>query len=203
MKTLLWIAAAIMAIFLIVDGVAVEIGWMKYVQTLGSVLFLAVFAFDKWIWRWKLLKGWFVKRPHIWGTWRVTIRSSYKKPGTDDVLPIIEGYMVVWQVYSRIRMKLFTKESASESLVAERIEKEDDSYELAVLYWNVPRLSVRDRSSIHLGGMILTVEEEPDSRMHGSYWTDRDTSGEIEMVDRRVSSFNSFEAAAKAFRVHG
>src|SRR4030042_3325189 len=201
--TVLVIAAVIWAILLLVDGVAVDIGWLKHVSTVAAILILVLVVFDKWVWRWRLLKGWFVKRPHVWGTWRATLHFSHVKPGTKKAMPPIEGYMVIWQVYSHIHMRLFTVESSSETLAVERLTGEDGLYVLAVVYRNTPRLSIRERSPIPLGAMMLTVEETPEPRMHGQYWTDRKSYGDITLTDRNTKMFQSFEAARRAFQQEG
>jgi hypothetical protein len=54
---------------------------------------------------------------------------------------------------------------------------------VAVLYRNDPKVSVRDRSPIHFGGMHLRVSGE--DALEGDYWTDRKTSGRLTL--KRVS----------------
>lgn len=197
--TTMLLVGVIWGVLLFLNGVTVELEWLKPASTVAGILTFMFIVFDRWVWRWKWLK-WFVKRPHVWGTWRVVLRSNYRKPGSKGPISPIEGYMTIWQVYSDIRVRLFTAESSSESVAVQRFAKTDGTCELAVIYENFPNQSVRKQSPIHFGAMILTVEESPESRLAGHYWTDRESGGEIEVTDRRKVMYWSYFAATKAFK---
>jgi SMODS-associating 2TM, beta-strand rich effector domain len=60
----------------------------------------------------------------------------------------------------------------------------DGVYGLYSIYRNTPRLSVRHRSPIHHGALMLDISGEPASQLEGFYWTDRRTMGELELDQR-------------------
>lgn len=92
-----------------------------------------------------------------------------------------------------------TAESTSE-LVAERILVAADGVSQTVgVYVNQPKLSVRERSAIHYGALLLDVHGDPPTSLEGSYWTDRDSRGTMHLTDRRRKVFSSYEEAARAF----
>jgi hypothetical protein len=66
-----------------------------------------------------------------------------------------------------------------ELLSVELLRSTDGSFRVAAIYRNEPKVEVRQRSPIHYGGMLLTVQGEPPSRLEGHYWTDRNTRGDL------------------------
>ena len=146
---------------------------------MNGYLVLILAAFDLWIWRISMLRGWFVKRPCIHGTWKASLQSQWTDPETGTAPPAIAAYIAIRQTYSMLSMRLMTEESTSEILGAEMVRAPDDTYRVAGVYRNEPRLSVRERSPIHYGAVLLQVEGEPASRLTGHYWTDRSSRGEV------------------------
>jgi hypothetical protein len=185
---------------LFINGVAVEISWLKHLSVVVPVLLVAIGVFDRWLWRLPWLNGWFANRPVLCGTWRVDLRSEWVNPATGAKPAPIICYMAVRQTFSSLSMRLMTAESASE-LVAERILVAGDGVSKVVgVYVNEPKLSVRDGSAIHYGALLLEVHGDPPSTLEGSYWTDRESRGTMRLADRRAKVFPSFEEANKAFQ---
>ena len=77
-------------------------------------------ALERVVWRWPWLHGWFVKRPDLHGTWKVTMRPRYIRPGETKPVAPITCYMSVTQTLTLLRMKLMTPESSS-VFIADRI----------------------------------------------------------------------------------
>ncbi len=198
-----FLAALLWGVLLIIDGVAVSISWLRHFSTVVGVLLFLLAGFDLWLWRLPFLQGWFVKRPDISGTWRVTIRSNWVDPSTGKTVEPIEGYMVVRQTFSSLSLRLMTSESVSELLGAEIIRAPDGTFRVTGVYRNEPKLSVRERSPIHHGAILLDVVGRPRSALKGHYWTDRGTSGELELTDRIKRILDEFETAREALNISG
>jgi hypothetical protein len=185
-------------VLLFINGVAVELVWLKHLSIVVPVLLVVLGIFDRWLWKQPWLNGWFANRPVLCGTWRVELKSEWVNPAT-GVKPAIICYMAVRQTFSSLSMRLMTAESTSE-LVAERILVAADGVSKAVgVYVNQPRLSVRERSAIHYGALLLDVHGDPPTSLDGSYWTDRDSRGTMHLTDRRPKVLSSYEEAARAF----
>lgn len=160
-----------------------------------TIVVYAVMAFDLWLWKLPILHGWFVKRPVISGTWKVTMRSNYKDPATKTVIPPVEGFMVIRQTFSTLSLRLLTPESSSELVGTEIVCSQDNLYCISGVYRNEPRFAVRDRSAIHYGAVWLKIIDEATKQVTGHYWTDRNTAGEIELMQRQRKKFQSFQTA--------
>lgn len=199
LSTILLIALSLWCILLVINGVAVSITWLRHLSIIAGALLLLLAAFDKWLWRLQFLQGWFVKRPNISGTWRTTISPKCSKPSEGEGTYTIESYMAIRQTFSSLSLRLMTNESASELLGADIIRSPDKVFRVAGIYRNEPKLSVRDRSQIHHGAVLLQVLGSPPSLLDGHYWTDRNTAGELRLTDHKKKVFHDFETARRAF----
>jgi len=199
LSTILVIAAVLWGATLIFAGVAVKVTWFQPFSVVVGILILILAAFDVWLWRISWLRGWFVKRPCIRGTWRASLQSQWVDPESGKRPPAIEAYIAIRQTYSLLSMRLMTEESASELLGAEMVRSVDGTCRIAGVYRNEPRLAVRERSPIHYGAVLLEVEGDPPVRLAGHYWTDRDSQGEVVTESHKTTVFPNFDAARKAF----
>jgi len=168
-----------------------------------TVVSAAMMAFDKWAWAWAIWRGWFVKRPDLRGTWRVTFQSNFVPQG-DGPAPPTAAYMVVRQTYSKLSMRLHTPESSSHLLGSEIVTNGDETFEVVGVYRNEPDLAVEHRSPMHRGCLLLWVEGTPPTSLTGRYWTDRtfeqngaqrNTLGTIRLTDRRPELAYSHDEA--------
>jgi len=166
-----------------------------------TVLVISLAAFDIWLWRWRILQGWFVRRPHLWGTWRVQIVSNWIDPATGRGIEPIDAFLTIRQTYSSIKLRMITNESTGDLLTGELLEKDDGSFRLAGIYRNEPRISARGNSPIHYGAFLIDVEGDATAPgpLKGHYWTDRGTRGELHVGDRRRPATNSFAVASQLF----
>lgn len=180
----IWATALLLWGYLAFGGTAAPDGWFHFVS--GIVTFvLALFGlFENWLWRSPPI-SWIVKRPDLQGTWKTEIRSG---------IPPFKAYAVIRQTYSTIRMKLYARDSKSDSLVA-ALDYQDDEWRLVTVYRNTPRANVVAQSRPHVGGVILTLSEHPTLTLEGHYWTDRDTRGEMTLTEPRRKLFSSFASA--------
>jgi hypothetical protein len=157
-------------------------------------------VFDRYLWRLSFLHPWFVNVPDIGGVWKAMLSSTWVNPETGETIEPIMGYAVIRQTFSTLSIRLLTKESSSK-LVASRIICDPDGvYSVVAVYINEPKHSVRGRSPIHYGGLVLHVQGKPPIVLDGHYWTDRATQGEVSLSDRRMAYPEDFEMAARTFQ---
>ena len=172
-------AVGTIVVTLWLTGEHVSWSWLSSIGTSITLTYLMIKAFDKLLWRWPFLQGWFVNRPHLWGEWEVVIKSDWEDPETGKRSDNIQGKLSIRQTYSKVHARLRTKESQGD-LATSTIKKEDDGrYWFYGVYRNEPDLTPERRSHVHNGSFRLEVEGEPNSpsELRGQYWTDRKTQG--------------------------
>lgn len=199
LSVILAFAAAIWGAMLLAEGVAISGTWFRPFSTVVGVLLLLLVAFDLWAWRLRFLQGWFVPRPDIRGTWSVELRTDWKNPTSSTGVGPIRAFLAVRQTYSTLSLRMLTAESSSELVAAEISKAADGTYRVAGVYRNEPKLSVRDRSPIHYGALVLEVHGDPVKDLAGYYWTDRNTRGEVQTSGRHPKISSSFDEARSLF----
>ena len=192
------IAAAVWAILLLVDGVTVTGHWFRPFSGVVGAMVLVLLAFEKWGWRWKALHPWFVSQPNIQGTWKGELISLWKDPSTGEGREPIEVYLVVKQTFSSLRVRLITKESHSDCLVASICDEAGATHSLVGTYRNTPKIAQREGSPIHHGGMVLCISHPGYGLLDGEYWTDRGTKGGMRFEQWSPSLIYDFKSAAGA-----
>ena len=197
-------ATAIWTVSLLANGI--ELSWALLAPFSGVVGALAVAwaGFERMMWRWPWLQGWFVKRPDLRGTWKVTLQSRHARAGETEPVPPITCYMAVTQTLTQLQMKLMTPESSS-VFIADRIRPSPagDGFQVIGVYTNEPSIHLRDArvSEMHQGALLLETHgpsHRPDG-LTGKYWTDRKTVGSMALGDRVKERYSRFEDADRAF----
>jgi hypothetical protein len=159
----------------------------------ASAATLFVLAFEHFIWRAPGF-GRLTRRPNIRGTWRGRLASDWLDPETGKQLAADpEVYLVITQTYWTIGARLLTSESSSTPVNAV-LERSEGTTRLSLIYRNEPRQSLRKRSPIHYGAVVLSIAQHPTLRLEGNYWTDRRTTGELVFENhnrRAVTDFAS------------
>lgn len=183
--TLVLLAVVAWGVSLWIMGLPITWEYSKPFTFTVSVLSLASLAFEKWLWKWRLFKGWFVNCPNLQGSWKVLLKSDWVNPETKEKVAPIECLMTIRQTYSKFSARLFTRESSS-YLVAHKLEQQNDGvFQLFGTYQNTPDITLRGkRSEIHYGALVLEVRGDPPTSLAGHYWTDRGTKGSLELIDR-------------------
>ncbi|MBL8725277.1 MAG: hypothetical protein JNK49_14610 [Planctomycetes bacterium] len=181
---LVGLAACTWVLVLVVAGGEVDWWFARPFSFVVGVISVVLACFDRWVWRWPGLRA-AVRRPDLGGTYWGVIRSEWVNHETGLKPTPISAAVVIRQTYTALTVTVFTADSFSSTIAAELSEEPDGRFSVAGLYRNEPRLSVQDGSRIHYGGLRLYLAG-PDTRLHGSYWTDRDTKGEMEFT--RVSA---------------
>jgi hypothetical protein len=134
----------------------------------------------------------------IRGTWKGTLSSFWVDPATGKQPPPKDVYLVVQQTGSVVVVKLLTDESKSTSALA-NVSEVDGSFMLTYLYLNKPDMRVEHRSRMHHGSAVLDISGCPARRLKGRYWTDRDSKGELEFVERSKKLADDFAEAEGFF----
>jgi hypothetical protein len=158
-----------------------------------AVTVYAIFhlAFVGWLWKFPLFRCWLVPLPNLTGSWKGTLKSTWhgavgSNPVTRDIT------LVIRQRFSSISCVLYTAESMSVSDAAVLTDGGETGVPLlSYNYQNTPRVSLRQRSNVHLGAVVLRFETSSGEWfLRGEYWTNRQTAGEMELkfVSRKAEA---------------
>jgi hypothetical protein len=60
-----------------------------------------------------------------------------------------------------------------------KLDATTDEKRLCYSYLSKPKANIRDRSPIHDGTALLTIQGEKENKLEGEYWTNRATTGEM------------------------
>jgi hypothetical protein len=200
LTAILFLTALFWASLLFVAGFQLTPELARPFSLVVTLVFGSIALFELYLWRLQLLQGWFVKRPFLQGTWAMTLESDWIDPCSGTPVAHIEAYLAVRQTYTTVSLRLMTAESSSKMLGADVVAFPDALYVLTGVYQNEPRVSLRNRSPIHYGAIILHVRGTPPVALDGSYWTDRKTRGELRSTGFQRTLYETFEAASGSFR---
>ena len=168
------------------------------------ILNIAVFIFDRWLWKIPLLYPWFVPNPNLNGTFKGVLESLWIDPTTGIEKPQIDIFIVVLQSASTIYIHFYTIESESVSLASSFVKSEDGCHYLMFTYRNEPKQGKRLQSPIHYGGTRLKISHD-HRQLTGIYWTDRKTVGDMKFtrISRNTNShsFDECTALTRALKV--
>ncbi|CRK55932.1 hypothetical protein [Alloactinosynnema sp. L-07] len=178
------VVSGLYAAVLFLAGVQLQGGIKQGLVYLPSVLAVLVVVFDKWLWKWGMIKK-IVPRPRLDGTWKGTLVPAEGShiPETGNWGPIA-AYFIIEQSFWSVNVRMFTGESSSHSRTA-ILEKAPgaDTYTFSYTYENVTHGSSR-----HIGAGEIHAAGRRPRRLEGQYITDRFTKGDLEvrLVDRGV-----------------
>lgn len=196
LQAIVTVAVVVWAAMLALQGVALKASYLRPYSTVVGVTVLVMIGYERWFWRWPGLRR-LARRPDLQGTWSGTLRSSWTNPTTGNPVPPIRVYLAITQSFTTVTPRLMTGESSSESVASSLTPARNTTP--AILwstYVNTPGVLIQSRSRTHHGALRLEVHGAPD-RLSGSYWTDRNTTGEI-VLDRHTRRVHTSltEAAA-------
>ena len=156
---------------------------LKKLHDVVTVYMVLYVLFIRWGWRLPIFRGWLVPFPDLTGTWEGRLITTWRNPETGEVPAPINIRLVVRHYFDRISCVLYTAESMSWSTAATLYSNNDDAIKrLSYTYINQPKASVRDRSSISNGAAVFRIVEGKGRRLEGQYWTDRRTTGDMELT---------------------
>lgn len=190
------IGAGAWALILAHNGWVIPTSFFSPLSAVVTILVVVLLVFEKWAWSWPLVSS-LVGRPDVRGTWKGVVKSSAKTPSYSSEPAPVEVYMVVRQTFSELHLRLFSAESQSLSLAAALAMEAPEQFSVTWVYRNEPRHLLKDKSPVHHGGGLLRLGGSKLSTMMGHYWTDRSTSGELELTLVSRKRGNDFEGAKR------
>ena len=195
-------AAGIWALLLIIQGADLPGEWWKPFSIVVGAVVLLLEAFEYWGWRISWLHPWLVSVPDLRGLWEGSLTTQWVDPETGLQREPIQAYIVVRQTFSRISIRVLTRESSSSLLAGQFSQEQDGEMVLTGTYRNTPRIKHRERSPMHYGGILLQVPKQRTrlTRIAGQYWTDRQSMGDLDfewVCKSQPGDFESAEAAAE------
>lgn len=137
----------------------------------GSAAFM--WAFNKWLWRWKPLNLITGKIPVLAQNYKGTLKFVW-----DGREQTRDTEIWVTQTYLNISVSLGTNESHSDSITA-AIRKEDNRYQLIYTYLNSPNGELQGKSEVHFGTAMLRIDNP--KHITGNYFTGRKTNGSMDL----------------------
>jgi len=85
------------------------------------------------------------------------------------------------------------EESTSFTSAAQIIGEEDGlPLRLSFNYLNRPKTAARERCQMHDGAAVLRIAERPERVLEGQYWTDRKTTGDLQVLFRSNEETDHF-----------
>lgn len=192
------VVAAVFAAGLWLSGIAPELEWLRYYSLAVLLLVALSWAWDNWIWRWPLAQRLSFVAPLVSGTWKGTLESTWVDAASGASPPPKTAYLVVRQTSSTVRVVLLTDEARSETRLA-RVTRAHGTASLDYMYVGEPDVLVEDRSRMHRGAASLLVSGSPAARLHGRYWTDRNSTGSLDLTEHSLELADDYASAAALF----
>ena len=133
-----------------------------------AIAFSSIVAalYEKIIWKYDPLLKW----PVLYKEYKGTIKSDHDGNARDISVRVKQSLFSVY-------VFLKTDESYGKAITSDIVNR-DGEYVLCYSYLNHPKAEVRERSEIHYGTSILRIEEKA-KQLEGTYFTDRNTKGDI------------------------
>jgi hypothetical protein len=158
-------------------------GWFKQAsEAVGYAAFAVVafrFLFEKYLWRWRLFRGWLVRFPDMTGTWYARLESTSLGTAFFSVVTLDHRFdRLIYQDFRAIKENgevRIVSTSHVRTWSLERIEQ-DDSVHLFVIYDNEPgQDSAKEKyTAKHCGCLALRLHNEKQARnawvLKGVYW---------------------------------
>ena len=196
-KASIGLFAGIIFIISVVTGAHIENELYKWTTTAMSAATLLVLAFDKWIWRWPVVKSVInhLKMPPVLhGTWAGEIQYDKDSMGKSGKIPF---YLVIRQTFTDVKVVSYVSTSESSSLTAEVSKTEHGNRQLAYAYRTLVPYGTRKDNPSTDGLAVLSIVGSPVRELSGSYFTDRGGSGRIVLnahSSRLAESFSDAES---------
>lgn len=157
------------------------------------VVLLVVGLFVKYMWCWKIFRGWLVPFSDLNGTWQGTIQTTWKNPETGEVPGPIPVILTIKQTFTRMSCVMRTAEMTSRSFLADFwLDGDEQIRKIGYSYHSSPNPTVRHRSEAHDGSAVFEIIGNPVTKLKGIYWTGRNTTGELVFTFREQKLLEEF-----------
>lgn len=136
----------------------------------GTVFAVLYWLFDKFVWRWSKIAS-VLKVPDLSGDWNCEGRSL-RSDGAVDVA--WNGTVTIVQTWDKLRVRLKTDQSGSNSITAAVLYDSADGYRLLYNYRNEPRIEEPNlKGHVGFADLVfdrnLTTAEGPYFNGHGRF----------------------------------
>jgi hypothetical protein len=169
-------AGAVVAISAL-TGDSIDDNGLRWLGGVAGGVTLLLLAFDRWIWRWPLIRrlSELTGQRVIHGTWRGTLSYQADGDGNPGHQTI---FMAVHQTYSTVCVECFFPEKASKSVsLTAAIEKGTHQHTLRYIYRQQAPAPDRDRNRPTEGASELALVGRPVEEISGSYYAERGGRG--------------------------
>lgn len=168
---------------------------IKLITQIVTINTLVIGFFVKFLWKFKIFKGWLVPFPDLNGTWKGFIHTTWVDPITNQRPDPIPAIVTIHQSFMHISCAMRTAEMNSISIVSDfHLDKENQIKKLYYSYDSNPLQTVKERSPQHCGTMAFNIIEKPKLKLSGEYWTGRKTTGEIVVEFWKKEKLNYYPA---------
>lgn len=188
-SVLIWV------LILYVTGTELKVSWeaLKHLPTVVSIDTVLWLLFIKWGWKYNVFQKWLVPFPCLEGTWEGTLQTTWINPETGNTSRLIPVILVIKQSFISISCVMYSQEMTSQSYAAEFLfDRENNLKKITYTYRSIPRATVRNRSVIHDGTVLLEVIATPFRVLRGEYWTNRKSTGEVDLKFKSKELMQSF-----------
>lgn len=121
------------------------------------------------------------------------IQTTWKNPETGEIPRPIPVILTVKQSFSKISCVMHTAEMTSRSYLAGFwINNDDQVLVIGYCYTSKPSTMVVDRSHPHDGTITFEVVGKPVSKLKGTYWNDRKSTGEVTFSLRTTDHLDEY-----------
>ena len=147
-------------------------------SAISEVVFVTVIIielYNSFLWRFDFLE----KTPRILGTYKGILLYDYGSKSKKELTIIIK------QTFLSVKVIIKTNEITSYT-ISSNLEKENDEYVLYYTYITNPKSEFSKDNPIQRGTCRLVMVDS--DRLNGTYWTSRQTIGDIEMT--KIKSTN-------------
>lgn len=204
-RTFVQVVAAVVVIVFAVgiwsSGGQVNFGWLRYFSAAVFAATALLLLWERVVWKLSPVQRMRGAPRDVSGTWKGTLTSFGEDPSTGKPPAPKSAYLIVRQTAFTVSVILLTDESRSVSSLG-TVAGGDGLASLDYMYLNRPDSKVEHRSRMHHGSTSLDITGIPAKRLKGRYWTDRESRGELEFVERRRYAAEDFEEAARQFESH-
>ena len=162
---------------MIIFVIRCAISWQSIIQSVSiyellgfagdSFFFTTIIMtiYEKWLWKYNRFENVPVFKKKYTGKFKSSYDSTIRKFDIE-----------IKQTLLSIKITMKTKESTSNSISANIVDVFGEK-QLIYYYLNTPGMEFRDKSEVHFGTAIITVDNT--DVMSGRYYTDRRTCGDI------------------------
>lgn len=160
------IAFLSVVIFLLLSA-CMKKGAFETIGTTTSIVAVISMIYAKWLWRYNP----FDKTPKLQKHYVGVCVSGFDSSSRDITI-------TVKQTLLSVTVNFESDESDSSTIFSDIFELHGKKY-LSYLYINNPKAAIRERSPIHYGTCTLCLDNP--TKLQGRYFTDRNTTGDIEL----------------------